>query len=678
MSKRQTPAVGRPLQRIELTLLLLILLVAALLRLWQLHSVPPGLTHDEANNVHDAAAVLDGLRPAYFPVAQGKEPLYPYSVALLMAAFGPSAWAMRLTSALWGLALVVLIYAWARRAFGPTIALLTAAGLAVGFWPVTTSRMGLRAIALPVLFTAAIYFIETARQRTNKPHFYVLAGLALGGSLYTYLAARVMPLVLVLFFIYLLFRRKAAWGILLSLAVAALVAAPLFLYLDAHPSAEIRIGQLDQPLRALLDDGDPGPLLDRVVPTLQILSFHGDTFIPYNLPGKPLLDPLTSLLFYAGLALALWRWRHPPYILATLWLAIGFSPALITGVQAANLRAIAAQPVVYLFPALTLYEIGQSIHARPHLAKRLPVIRLTKWSFVHLSSFVLFSAIAALTYRDYFLHWADDRDVRVHHHADLIAIGRYVRQHPGQTYVISALYPGQYHDPRVVEAELEGNDENLRWTDGRGAIVLPADDQAAALIIPSSVPLDPALESILSPGLTHMERVTVRPDDFNPTFDVYRWQGRATSDPIAQAGEQLHLLDARMLAPRHKPGDTAQLVTTWRIVAPLPADRDAVMFAQILGPGGNVIAQQDRLDAPSWNWHPGDRFIQLHRITLPADLPPGDYRLIVGVYTTPDRVDAVLAGREPEPAAQRLPIFINGETSGDFFKLPPLKVAVDE
>ncbi|MCP4533779.1 MAG: hypothetical protein GY831_21465, partial [Delftia sp.] len=141
---------------------------------------------------------------------------------------------------------------------------------------------------------------------------------------------------------------------------------------------------------------------------------------------------------------------------------------------------------------------------------------------------------------------------------------------------------------------------------------------------------------------------------------------------------QLHLLDADLLAPRHKPGDTAQLVTTWRIVAPLPVDRDAVMFTQILGPRGNVVAQQDRLDAPSWNWHPGDRFIQLHRIALPADLPPGDYRLIVGVYTTPDRVDAVLAGREPEPAAQRLPIFINGEASGDFFELPPLKVAVDE
>ena len=47
-------------RRAEWAWLLLILLAAVALRLWRLDSVPPGLTHDEANNVHDAAAVLDG------------------------------------------------------------------------------------------------------------------------------------------------------------------------------------------------------------------------------------------------------------------------------------------------------------------------------------------------------------------------------------------------------------------------------------------------------------------------------------------------------------------------------------------------------------------------------------------------------------------------------------------
>ena len=70
--------------RWEWGLLVLVLCLAAALRLWRLDSVPPGLTHDEASNGCDAAAVLRGIRPIYFTVGYGHEPLYPYSVALVM------------------------------------------------------------------------------------------------------------------------------------------------------------------------------------------------------------------------------------------------------------------------------------------------------------------------------------------------------------------------------------------------------------------------------------------------------------------------------------------------------------------------------------------------------------------------------------------------------------------
>jgi 4-amino-4-deoxy-L-arabinose transferase-like glycosyltransferase len=705
------------------TVLLLILLAAAFLRLWQLDSVPPGLTHDEANNVHDAAAVLDGVRPMHFPVAQGKEPLYPYSVAALMAVLGRSPWTMRLTSALWGLLVVVLSYAWTRRAFGPVIASLTAAGLAVGFWPVSTSHMGLRAITLPALFAVAVYCLwraldapwglespgrpsnRSAATGANSPErdgmrltigrssaFYALAGLALGGSLYTYLAARLMPLALGLFFIYLyLWHRKIAWGLLLTLAVAALVAAPLFLYLHAHPSAEIRIGQLDRPVNALLE-GDPGPLLARIGETLPMLSFHGDTFIPYNLPGKPLLGPVMSVLFYAGLALAVWRWRQPAYALALLWLVTGLAPALVTGIEAVNLRAIAAQPVVYLFPALSLHAIGQRLRglvrsrgvlaqtsARNDPFKRLAV----------LGGIALFAAVAVLTYRDYFLRWAHDRDVRVHYHADLVAVADYVRGHPGETFVISALYPGQYHDPRVVEAVLGRDDPHLRWVDGRGALVLPGQDadSAVTFVVPATTPLDPALSAALAPNLISAGRITVQPDDFNPYFDVYRWQGHNAplNLPSIQIGAALHFLSADVRTAQAGegpaslgPGDTVQVLTLWQIATPPPTDRDAVLFVQVLGSDGRVVAQRDHLDAPSWNWHADDQFAQLFRIPLPADLAPGSYRLIAGVYTTPDRVDAVLTGHEPDPALPRLPVQVDGQVIGDFVELPTLEVIADE
>jgi hypothetical protein len=482
-----------------------------------------------------------------------------------------------------------------------------------------------------------------------------------------------MPLVLGLFFLYMLSRRRLAWGVLLALAVAAVVAAPLFSYLAAHPSAEIRIGQLDQPLHALLR-ADPGPLFDRLRETLPMLSLQGDTFIPYNIPGKPLLGPVMSVLFYAGLALALWRWRRPAYALALLWLIVGLGPALVTGIEAVNLRAIAAQPVVYLFPALSLQALGQWLGGDGRTLARRPLIVL--------GCVVLFAGVAVLTYLDYFLRWAQDRDVRVHYHTHLAAIADYVGARPDQTFVISTLYPGQYHDPRVVEARLGGNDHHLRWADGRGAWVLPAGesaDQAVAFIIPAAVPLDSDLASALPTSVAWVERVSLRPDDFSPAFEVYRWRDETAPQgpPLAQLGDQLRLLEVELPASQVAPGQALELLTTWQVIERLPADRDAVLFAQVLDATGNVVAQQDRLDAPSWNWHPGDRFLQLLRLPLPSDLAPGSYRPILGAYTVPDRVDAVLAGREPDPSNPRLPVVRDGAAVGDMLELPSIEVVGD-
>ncbi|HET7089550.1 MAG TPA: hypothetical protein VFL17_12955, partial [Anaerolineae bacterium] len=92
----------------EVIILLAILLVAAAFRLVQLGEIPPGLTHDEADHGMDAVAILNGARPIYQTVGYGREPLYDYVVAALMPIFGQNYLALRLTSALAGLLLIVV------------------------------------------------------------------------------------------------------------------------------------------------------------------------------------------------------------------------------------------------------------------------------------------------------------------------------------------------------------------------------------------------------------------------------------------------------------------------------------------------------------------------------------------------------------------------------------------
>ncbi len=142
--------------------LLLILLAATFLRLHDITQIPPGMTHDEADHGLDAWGVVQGVRPIYFTVGYGREPLFDYSTAALMTFLGPTYLAGRLTAVFFSLLLIAGTYSWTRLAFDRHTALLTAAGLATGFWPLMSGRQALRSITLPALFVLATLFFWRA------------------------------------------------------------------------------------------------------------------------------------------------------------------------------------------------------------------------------------------------------------------------------------------------------------------------------------------------------------------------------------------------------------------------------------------------------------------------------------------------------------------------------------
>src|SRR5690242_265069 len=143
-------SVGRPDRR-ELLGLALLLAAALALRGWRLDAVPPGLSHDEAYDALNAAEILGGARPLFFESNNGREPLFMYVVALAFGAFGVGPVQLRLVSALAGTAAVGLTWLLGRAAFGRTVGWSAAALMAVAFWPLFDSRLGLRAALLPPL-----------------------------------------------------------------------------------------------------------------------------------------------------------------------------------------------------------------------------------------------------------------------------------------------------------------------------------------------------------------------------------------------------------------------------------------------------------------------------------------------------------------------------------------------
>ena len=125
MSGTLRPTIQAP--RWWIAVLLLLLVAAAWLRFWRLDALPPGLFYDEAFNGLDARQLLsgDGL-PLYFPANNGREPLYIYLQAISVFLFGPTAYALRLVSALAGAVTVLAVYDLARSMLLPAETRITA------------------------------------------------------------------------------------------------------------------------------------------------------------------------------------------------------------------------------------------------------------------------------------------------------------------------------------------------------------------------------------------------------------------------------------------------------------------------------------------------------------------------------------------------------------------------
>ncbi len=630
-------------------LLGLILLGAFLLRSRVLASAPPGLTHDEANHGREAIGILQGHVALFFPLNYGSEPLYSYTAAALMALMGRGLLALRLVNVYFGLLAIAATYTFGRLAFDRGVGLLAAALMAICFWPLAASRQALRAGMMPFLVVGAViaFWVLLRRARAGPgpglQRLWPAAGalsLCLAATLYNYLAARVLWLLFPLFLVYLALQRRQLFRrvwlpVTAALLLTALLAAPMFFYLQQHPEAQTRLqmfGVLQE-----LRQGQLAPLLQSA--SKAMLAFvwpgAGDRFLAYNLPGRPTLTPLTAIFFVLGLAFCLWRWRRPAYAFLLLWFFVGIIPSLLTGATANTTRNAAAMPATFLLPAVGLAALAQSVRQRWK-----GNVRQGRWLLALFLGAWLGLTIYSVT-GDYFRRWARAPEVRAAYMQTLRRQLGYLQARPSSAPpILSSELPGPAHN-QSIGLVLQPDLRDVRWVDARSALILPREPGSLALI-PSSTPL----HTIFTPWLTPQETVRLRPDDLDPWFIVYTLR---QLPPLPQQqepasfgldGPALILEGSRWLTADARAGEAAELLLVWRVqdargVGPYHAaidGSDVVLFTHLLDGSGQIVAQDDRLDAPSSSWQSGDLVLQVHRLALPARLPPGVYTAVAGLY----------------------------------------------
>lgn len=621
-----------------------ILIIAASLRFLGLGHVPPGLAHDEVANWLIARDILDGRHAIYFTAAYGHEPLYQYLQAGTVALFGDHWLGLRYPSAALGLLGLAVTTALTRRLFDRTVALIVAAYLAVGFWPVFYSRLALRAIALPLTAALAAYFLfgllrfDGEKRRGLGPALGF--GVFLGISLYTYMAARILPFIFLAFIAYLaLFHRqrlRGRWGkLILAALVAALVAAPLLIWLATHPGAEARVAEVREPLDRLLA-GDPSLVWENLKANLRMFTFEGDPWPRQNVPGRPVFpDSLNGLLFCAGVGIALWRWREPRYAFLLIFLMGSLVPSVVTSVAPSSIRDILALVVVFAFPAMALAAVTRRLSPPDPR-------RSTLFAVLVVSTCALTLGIGTL--RDYFVRWPRDSVVRFDYQAALTAAARRVDALGGDVpAVVSGLSIHTMDRPGLQLAARRGIDQ-VRLCDTRESLVVPG-RAGGHLLVPEVVPFDGRLRRRLltwggrevdSTSGSFAEYILPGPEtivEALPEVEVRVPEGTSVSLPASFEGH-VSLVGVDWIEGQGTPGGRLTLVTAWRVESPPSTPLKA--FVHLLDANGQLQAQHDGLASPPQGWREGDLILQLHTLALPTDLEAGTYTLQVGVYWAPD------------------------------------------
>lgn len=209
-------------------ILILVIALAAVLRLWNLGGNPPGLTWDEASLGYNGYSILQTGRDEYGTLlpfnlksfGDWKPALYAYLTVPFIGIFGLNEWVVRLPSALFGVATVILIYLFVFEFFkNKWLAYLSSFFLAISPWHLQFSRPAFEAnIALFFNLLGAYLFIKKK---------FVPAALIFGISIFTYQGSRLfVPLLIII--LTLIYRKFRIGGAMILFIIVLISSSFLF------------------------------------------------------------------------------------------------------------------------------------------------------------------------------------------------------------------------------------------------------------------------------------------------------------------------------------------------------------------------------------------------------------------------------------------------------------------
>lgn len=595
--------------------LLLCLFVASFLRLSNLLDAPPGVHFDEAANGILAYEIgVEGERPIFISSYTGKEVLFFYLAGGVMRLVEESVWGLRLTAVFISLLTIATTY-WlgVELCQNKRIALFATAFIAISFWHLQFSRLGFRAISQPLLQAITVAaWLRAAR--TGESKWFVFSGTALGLSAYTYLAARLFPLLLLLaavpLFVKRPFNTRRLRHHLLLAGIAFLVLTPLLYYFWQNPAAFwVRINQVST-------SGEQLTLWQGIGHSLQMIFLMGDPYIRFNLPFRPLFDPVSATFLVLGLLILTFKWPKLDDAGRTAVLLLLLAPfvmllptALATNeILPSNLRAIGAIPFIFYLPAVGLNWVLE----HPWL-RRLPAAGL---SFTILLAILMIGGVE--TGVAYFQTWAAREDLFLETDGDLAAVAYFLDD---LALSDETLFVASPHFQHPTVALLSQRYDSVKWLTGGDALVFPFRADAIVVYPAKSPPPDWA-QPYLQTALTLAD---------TPAFQAFQFENEpelGMQVPLNINFGDAAALQGYSLAPRE--GQAIPLLLFWEINGRPGGSFNA--FVHLEDKWGYRWSQTETFAYPSVQWEQRDTLIQRVDIFIPPGTPLGTYTVRVGLF----------------------------------------------
>jgi 4-amino-4-deoxy-L-arabinose transferase-like glycosyltransferase len=314
----------------EIALILILFVLAASVRGYELGNLPHTLDGDEANFGMQGGLMVvhGGYENPFKPGIFDSYPLFHGSlISLTIGWLGLTVTAARLPSMLMGALSIPGIYLIGRELGGRRLGLVSAL-FAIGWaYHIQFSRLALNQIGDQTFGVFAFYFLLRG-MRLHTIENFSLAGLMLGISQLFYITGRALPLILA---VYLIFRwvvdrrfplRRMEFAVLISGFLVATLPQNYYLLLNHLPITShiypniILGGQLGQHITA----GDaPIYLLNQVRASFLAFIQENDRWAWYG-PGSNLMSPVGGPLFLIGVvAVIVVSKRQHDLMLLLIW-----------------------------------------------------------------------------------------------------------------------------------------------------------------------------------------------------------------------------------------------------------------------------------------------------------------------------------------------------------------------